>query len=52
MASEYALIYMNMYKCVRILNIPESSRNLNVLKYNRMWGNAPQYNVVNMAEDA
>lgn len=52
MASGYALIYINMYKCVRILNIPESTRNLNVLKHKRMWANVPQYNVVNMAEHA
>ena len=32
--------------------MPESTRNVNILKYMRMWANMPQYNVVNMAEDA
>ena len=50
--SEYDIIYLNMYNCARILNMPESTRNVNIPKYTRMWANMPQYNVVNMAEDA
>ena len=34
MGSEYALMFINMSNCARILNLP---------KCTRMWGNIPQY---------
>ena len=50
MSSEYALIYMNMSNCAKILNIPESAK----IYPNGMWANMcfNISNIVNMAESA
>ena len=56
MGSEYAVIYLNMSNCARILNIPESAEiypnmgSRNIPKYGQICLNMS--NVVNMAECA